>query len=374
MVIVFHLPKLTLGGVEMNAIKLAKEYLKMGHSVKFLVHSFSGEYCVDIPKEIEIVDLETRNIFIAVPKLKKWFRNNKIDILISSRDLYNSVLLWIKHRYKFDFYLIASCHTNAVIEHQLFKNKMRRLKTYLYMKMAKCTYRYADEIVAVSKGVAESITEYTKIPASKISVIYNPIIDDQFELKKTESLNGDDCFNVEGPIVLAAGRLTEQKNFGLLINAFSIVVKKIPNAKLFIFGRGEENDALNNLIKQDGLEKNVFIHDFVSNLLKYMIRSDLFALSSNWEGFGNVLAEAMGCGVPLVSTDCPSGPREILEDGKYGILVDTNNPDSLANAIVEQLINPYPAKDVLMEKSKDFNVETIAIQYLKGFKDKHEGI
>ena len=370
MIIAFHLPKLSLGGVEMNAVKLGNEYVRQGHKVLFIVHKFKGEYCTHLDSRIEIIDLKTKNIFTAIPKLKKLFKKITIDVLVSSRDLYNSVLIWIKHKKKLDFYLIASCHTNAVVENRFFKNWKRKIKTKLYMKMAKKTYRFADEIVAVSEGVAKSITEYTSIPLEDISVIYNPIIDGSFYLKANDDIEGD--VTLGDNAVVAAGRLTEQKNFNLLIKAFSLVLSKVPDAKLFIFGDGEERQSLMNLIDNLKLTHCVFIHKYVDNVLKYMKRAKVFVLSSRWEGFGNVLAEAMACGTHLVSTDCESGPSEILENGKYGILTPNDSVEGLAEGIIKQLTCPYPEKADLIKASKRFEVSEIAKKYISKYEKKQQ--
>ena len=165
------------------------------------------------------------------------------------------------------------------------------------------------------------------------------------------------------PVILGAGRLTEQKDFPTLIRAFALVRKKHP-ARLMILGEGEERSKLETLVQELGLEKEVSLPGFVDNPYKYMKRAAVFVLSSRWEGFPNVLVEAMALGTPVVSTDCPNGPAEILENGKWGELVPVGETQSLASAVLRTLdrVDVVRVKGAA-ERADQFRVESIIREY-----------
>jgi glycosyltransferase involved in cell wall biosynthesis len=163
--------------------------------------------------------------------------------------------------------------------------------------------------------------------------------------------------------VLGAGRLTAQKDFATLLSAFALAKERQP-LRLIILGEGELRDPLQALASELGVAPEVRFPGFVENPYAFMSRSRVFVLSSAWEGFGLVLVEAMACGTPVVSTDCPAGPAEILEGGKYGRLVPVGDAIALAEAILATLAGPIPA-DVLRRRADDFSLEKIGAEYLR---------
>jgi len=204
-----------------------------------------------------------------------------------------------------------------VVEHNdpVALSKNSRIDQLIY-RIASFEYPWADDIVGVSKGVAKNLSRTVSIPENSIEVIYNPVItDDLFE--KATVPPDTEWFDSDYPVILNVGRLTQQKNHKLLLKAF----RKIRNqreAKLVIIGRGEEEENLLALSERLGIRSDFQILNWVNNPYSYMAHADVFALSSKWEGLGMVLVEALACMTPVVSTDCPSGPEEVLEDGKYG--------------------------------------------------------
>jgi glycosyltransferase involved in cell wall biosynthesis len=163
----------------------------------------------------------------------------------------------------------------------------------------------------------------------------------------------------EDPVILGVGRLNEQKDFQTLLRAFANVLKK-RHAYLVILGEGEERSSLEVLSEELNVAHRVHMPGFVRNPYKYMARSDVFVLSSKFEGFGNVIVEAMACGCPVVSTNCRSGPTEILENGKWGRLVPVEDPLRMSNAINESIASPLPPSK---ERAQDFTAEVIMDQY-----------
>ena len=204
-------------------------------------------------------------------------------------------------------------------------------------------YARAVGIVAPSSGVAEAVAKIARVDQESVTLIPNPVIDESVFEKARESVEETDSFPRGVPIVMGAGRLTAQKDFQTLIHAFARV-REETNASLVILGEGEERQALESLVNELGLTEHVYMPGYVDNPFTYISRASVFALSSRWEGPGHVVIEALALGVPVVSTDCPSGPREILMDGKAGLLVPMGDTNALSEAIVEILGNPDEAR------------------------------
>ena len=209
--------------------------------------------------------------------------------------------------------------------------------------------------MAVSDGVAESISSHLGLPEDRIVRIYNPVVSDRLH---SQSVKFPDhpWFSSSGPpIVLAAGRLKPQKDIPSLIRAFSIIQRERP-LRLIILGEGEEREDLEQMTRSLGIEDRVSLPGWVPNPYSYMSRSALFVHSSRYEGLGNVLIEALACGCPCVSTNCPSGPSEILSNGRVGPLVPVGDVEALARAMKATLDSP-PPRELLMDQASRFSVD-----------------
>ncbi len=223
-------------------------------------------------------------------------------------------------------------------------------------------YPWADEIVTVSNGVADDFASITGLRRERIQVIYNPVVTPEILEKAEEPLNHPWFTPGEPPVILSVGRLAKQKDYPTLIRAFALVHRECP-ARLMILGEGEERPKLEALIQELGLDDDVSLPGFVDNPYAYMSRAAVFVLSSAWEGFGNVLVEAMAVGTPVVATDCPSGPAEILGGGKWGKLVPVGDIEKIAKAIIETL-EDLNRPDVT-KRAQDFGIEKLVQNYLR---------
>jgi glycosyltransferase involved in cell wall biosynthesis len=236
--------------------------------------------------------------------------------------------------------------------------------------LARRSYLTADAIVTVSHGVADDLALHAGIPRERITTIYNPVVTPDLLDKAQAPLDHPWFTPGAPPVVLGVGRLHAQKDFPTLLKAFARVRAK-QEARLMILGEGKnarkntvQRTALTALAAQLGVAADVALPGFVDNPFAYMARAAVFALSSAWEGLPGVLIQAMACGCPVVSTDCPSGPAEILENGEYGSLVPVGDDLSLANAILSTL-NAPPARDRLQARAAMFSVDRTADRYLE---------
>jgi glycosyltransferase involved in cell wall biosynthesis len=222
-------------------------------------------------------------------------------------------------------------------------------------------YPWADAIVAVSKGVADDLAGAARLPRDRIKVIYNPVVTEVLFRKAEEPLEHPWFLPGCPPVILGVGRLTAAKDFPTLTRAFARV-RESQSARLLILGEGKERDSLEKLVRELGLERDVSMPGFVDNPYAYMRRSSLFVLSSAWEGLPTVLIEAMACGCQVISTNCPSGPEEILDGGKYGELVRVGDAEAMSSAMLRALSN-IP-KRVTLKWVDQFRSETVICQYL----------
>jgi glycosyltransferase involved in cell wall biosynthesis len=237
---------------------------------------------------------------------------------------------------------------------------------YVYWPLARKLYRRVARIVTISKGITAELQQSLAMPADRFQVIHNPV--DTRRIRE-EAERAVDIPAEAYPILVAAGRLDPQKNYPLLLRAVSRVVREQP-VTLYILGEGSERPRLESLIQSMRLESHVRLLGFQRNPYPYLKRADLFVLSSDYEGFANVVVEAMAVGTPVIATDCPYGPREILADGKYGILVPTGDEEALAQAILNSLRAPPghgQDRAALERRAEDFAVERIVPQYERLF-------
>ncbi len=192
--------------------------------------------------------------------------------------------------------------------------------------------------MTTSTGVADDLAAAFGVPAGRIHVVHNPIDLDAIAAAAAEPIDAEHASAWQPPVIVAAGRLADAKNYPLLIEAVALLRARLP-AQLFILGTGDREASLRALIAEKQLERVVTFAGFQRNPWQYIARADVFALSSRYEGFGNVLVEAMACGVPVVATSSP-GTREIVTDGVDGLLVDRHEPAALAAALARVLEEP----------------------------------
>lgn len=354
--IAFFLPNLYGGGAERVAINLLKGMVKTNISLDLVLAEADGPYLNHVPDKVQVINFKANRVIKAILPLSNYLRTNQPSILVSHMSHANLIALLARS--------LAGTKTKLVlVEHDTLSASRPQLKrAKLIPPLLKWLYPNAEAIVGVSQGVSEDLQKYLDLPKEKIHVIYNPVVDDELLTKAQHPVNHPWFQPDSPPVFLAVGRLTEQKDFSTLLDAFALV-KKQRSARLIILGEGESRTQLQTKIDDLQITEDVSLPGFVENPYSYMSRANAFVLSSRWEGLGNVLIEAMACGCPVIATDCPSGPREILADGKYGFLTPVGDAVELSQSMLKVLESP-PSRDVLVNRASYFSVQNSVNQYL----------
>lgn len=342
------------GGAERVMVNLMRGFVEQGVQIDLVLNKVDGPYLAQVPSEVRIVDLKAPRMLAGLPKLADYLRQEQPVALLSALHYNNEIALWAKR--------LAGVSTRVVVsERNTLSIHARNRSTDRWSPLlSRLFYPWADGIVAVSHGVARDLAQVTGLSLERIRVIYNPVNPELLH-KSNESLEHPWFQTGEPPVILAIGRLEEQKDFPTLIQAFAKVRQQKP-ARLVILGSGRERQNLNALARQLNLENDIAILGFVKNPYPYLKQAAVFALSSAWEGLPNVIIEALALGTPVVSTNCPSGPSEILDNGKYGWLVPIGDNEAMAEAILGVLSGQ--AKLVDSTWLEQFTLETATQNYL----------
>ncbi len=347
------------GGIPRVMLNLAAGFLKYNIQVDLILLDPHGPQKSEVPEKARLIDLKTKQASKSIPNLIDYLKTEQPSSVLSAQTHLNLAILLARFLSGWRGRLILSEH----IAIQAAAENPTGWKDRFFPLLASLFYRLADKVIVVSQSAADNFLQATGLPAPLINVIHNPVVTPALILQSKIKTDHQWLQKNKGPVFLAAGRLTLQKGFDTLLKAFHELQQKVPQARLIILGEGEQRSNLEQLAYQLKIEDKVSMPGFVNNPFAYMARSDVFVLSSRWEGFANVLAEAMACGTPVVSTDCPSGPAEILENGKFGLLTPVGDSSALADAMLKTLQNPIPS-DVLRERANHFSVEQIVPKYL----------
>ena len=356
--IALFLPSLRGGGAERNMLYLANEFCDRSFQVDLVLVSAEGPYISLANDKVRIIDLKSPRVIASLPNLVRYLRAENPHALLSTLNHANLVLFIAKNLARNPGKIVVRIANNLSAS----TNNSKDIRVCLIPFLIKYIYHRVDRVIAVSQDLAEDLVNSHKLPQKKIKVIYNPAITPELVSKVKEPLNHPWFTPGSPPVILGAGRLTMQKDFSTLIRAFALLNQKFP-ARLMILGEGEDRKNLESLVRELDLEANVSLPGFVDNPFQYMNNASVFVLSSRWEGMPNTLLQAMACGVPVISTDCPSGPREILEDGKWGQIVPVGDAEALYQAILASLSGETrcPSREILERR---FGIDNIIEQYL----------
>jgi glycosyltransferase involved in cell wall biosynthesis len=349
------------GGVERMLVNLMCGFADRGRRVDLLLAGAESPHLAELPAAVRRIDLGTRHTLAAVPALAAHLRRERPPALLAAKDRAGRAaviarrLAGSKTRIvlRLGTNLSAAMHGRSPLERGLRYALIRRL------------YPAIDGIIAVSEGVADDTEAVARYPRERIRVIRNPVV--------TPALieaAGAPCphrwlaaqRDPDIPVIVGAGRFQRQKDFPTLIRAFALLRRRRP-CRLLLLGDGGGRAALERLVRESGLARDIDLPGFQSPLYPWLAAADLFVLSSAWEGSPNVLTEAMALGTPVVATDCPSGPRELLAGGRHGPLVPLGDPAALADAMDRTLDTPPPAQQ-LRDAVSEYTREVSAARYL----------
>lgn len=346
------------GGVERMIVNLIRGFVDLGQPVDLVLVRDRSPHLERLPPEVNWVRLDTDHTFLAVPALARYLREQRPFALLAAKDRAGRAAVLARRLARTDTRIVMRLGTNlstAMADKPTFARWLRyRPIRWLYPRV--------DQIVAVSDGVAEDTAAIARIPREHIRVIRNPVITPELEKLAAEPCDHPWFQPGQPSIIVGAGRFQRQKDFPTLIRAFAQVQAQ-PPCRLVILGDGGGQAKLEALISELGLGDRVDLPGFRTNPYSYLARADLFVLSSAWEGSPNVLTEAMALGTPVVSTNCPSGPRELLDGGRYGPLVSVGDVNGLARAMAETLDHHLPPS-ALKAAVAEYNQNESAGNYL----------
>lgn len=352
----FVLPDMTGGGAERIALRLMEDAIAAGHAVDLVLQVRKGEWLDRLPEDVRVVDLGAARLRGSLLPLVRYFRSARPDGV--------QIFMWPLTVMGIAAHGAARSRARLVTsDHTVLSRHFSHLGGAAHAVLRKSIgmfYPRADARITVSSGAADDLAALTGLDRSAIEVIYNPV--EGPDDRPASDPEIERLWGQEGGRILTVGKLKPEKNHALLIRSFARLLRRRP-AKLMILGDGPLRRETAELIASEGLSDHVVMPGFVADPWPYYASADLFALTSDYEGFGNVLVEAMHCGLPVVSTDCPTGPREILGGGDFGILVPIDDEAALAAAL-EQGLRDRPDPQVLIARASALSGHHVSQRYL----------
>jgi glycosyltransferase involved in cell wall biosynthesis len=339
-------------------LNLVRQMAEQGLHIDLVLIRDESRHLRELPSSVNIVRLGTRHSGLSVGPLRRYLQDRRPPVLLAAKDRAGRAALVARHRAGVDTRIYIRLGTTLS---QALEGRSRLRKWLRYRPMRRL-YPRADGIIAVSRGVADDVQGITGMGDTRIHVIRNPVITPELESLAAQPAPHLWLTDRGEPVVMGMGRLTRQKDFPTLIRAFARLRVATP-ARLVILGEGADREALSVLARELGVQDHLIMPGFHANPYAWLSRARLFVLSSLWEGSPNALTEAMALGIPVVSTDCRSGPREVLEGGRFGTLVPPGDAVALAEAMARTLAAPLAA-DTLRAAVQDYRAEVSARRYL----------
>ncbi|MFD1332573.1 glycosyltransferase [Methylopila musalis] len=374
-------------GAERSMANLAAALSARGHAVDLVLVRASGPFLKQLPPDVRVIDLNVRTPFGAwttawrrpatfralapalldprapvtlgaIPGLADYLRRERPAALLSALDYGNIAAVAAESLARSGARIVLSQRNHFSSDADAATDpRIRRAGPLI-----RAFYPRADAVVAVSRGVAEDIARVAGLPPERVRTIYNAVVGPGFEQAAAAPLDHPWFADGAPPVILGVGKLKPQKDFPTLLRAFARLRAETP-ARLVILGEGPDRAALESLARDLGIAADVGFPGFQDNPFRWMARANLFVLSSAFEGLPGVLVQAIACGCPVVATDCPSGPREILEDGRHGPLVPVGDVDAMAEAMARRLGEPR-GSEALKRRGAFFSWDTAADAYL----------
>ena len=357
--IAFYVPSLTVGGAERVTVSVANGLAKRGYEVDLVVSFNNGAFRKEVNEQVTVVDLDTPRIPVlgigaSVPCLSRYLSVRSPAIVFSQMTYANDICLVSQLVARSNTVVIGTIHNTLGMQEEPKEKFVQWLQRRLAGR--------ADQFVAVSEGVADSVVENVGVDRQNVSVLHNPIPVCEIQQQASEPVDHRWLASSEHEVILGVGRLERAKNFSSFLRAFAQLHANRPQTRAIIVGKGSKRVELEGLARELGIEDVVSFPGFVENAYGYMGRASVLAMSSIHEGLPTVLIEALACGCQVVSTDCPSGPAEILNSGEYGRLTSVGDDAALADAIEATLESPI-SRDRLIERANDFAPDAVIDEY-----------
>lgn len=356
--VALFLPSLDGGGAERVFVELANEFARRGLRVDLVLAMEKGAYLSEVSHQVRIVGLTSHRLLRALPKLAGYLRRERPEAILSALDHANVVAILARG--------LACRSARCVVSARSMPSGMYAgrvsTRSRLLLRLARATYRHADAVVANSHAVARDVKLHLGVAAESLFVIYNPI-----NLEWIDAMSREDVAHrwfAEGapPVILSAGRLSAEKDFGTLIRAFA-QVRSRRDCRLLILGEGPDRPGLAGLAREVGVERDFEMPGFIPNPIAWMRRARVFVSSSVTEGLPNVVMQALALGLPVVSTRSAGGVAELLGEGRWGTLVPVGDASAMAKAIAANLDASHDIR--VRARAMDFAPSAIASQYIE---------
>jgi glycosyltransferase involved in cell wall biosynthesis len=370
MKIAFYLPEFADGGVERTSLIKAKRLVELGHEVDIVSYNVGVGFTGNMPAGVRFIDLKSRRTLTSLPGLARYLRRTAPDAVIAAH-YYANVMAVVARE------LAGRRDTRLILTERTALRTLMSLEpkhiSEKHLRAMRLSYHRATAVVANSRASADELAALLRWPAERIKVIYNPTYDPAILDQAREPVDCPWLADTTRPVLVAVGRLTYQKDFATLLTAFR-QVRDARACRLIILGKGPDQEILEQLAQDLGIADDVWFAGFTTNPYRYMSRANAFVLSSRYEGLPNVLIEAQALGVPIISTNCATGPDEILLGGRAGRLTPVGDAPALALGILQVLEHPEVAARYVAEGRRQlerFTPEICVAQYLNLLKASH---
>jgi glycosyltransferase involved in cell wall biosynthesis len=346
------------GGAQRMMVRYASGFARVGFQVDVLCLFPEGPFRTELDTQVRVLPLRSKRIAGAIPEVAQYLRRQRPDAMMVTEPACNVAVILAR--------MLARSRTRLLVREGLFPSIAARQSphraTRLAYRLAPLLYRRADVIVAIAEEMAADLARFIRVPPARITTIaVNPVVTASLAVAAARPV--DHAWLADGrPVILSVGRLDEQKDFSTLIRAFE-KVRAVRDCRLLILGEGPHRAQLEALQSRSQYASDIDLPGFDPNPFAYMARCAVFVLSSRYEGLPNSLIEALACGASCVATDCPSGPRDILDGERYGALVPVGDPAAMAEAIARALAAPMD-RGRLRQRGNQYTVEHSVSQYL----------
>lgn len=345
-------------GVDRAAQHLIPALARRGYAVDLLKVRRHGPHLDRLPAGVRVIDLGSRHTYGCLPAIVRYLRRERPVVMLSDKDRVNRTALAARTLARVPTRLVFSSGTTISVDLATRGPLERWVQRHSMGRL----YPFADQVIVTSAGVADDMAAYTGLARERIRVVPSPVVPARLFDATLPRPDHPWFSQPDIPLIVSVGALCGRKDFATLLRAFARL-RAVRPARLMIIGKGGARARLLAQAAELGIAADVALPGYVDDPYAWMAHADLFAFSSRWEGLGFVLIEALAVGTPVVATDCPSGPSEILAQGEYGPLVAVDDDAALATAMLDTLDHPLPA-DRLREAARPYEIETSVDAYL----------